>query len=128
MDISSIANQIKIEAIPSHESEHDINGANHVFSYSIVITNNSSAKVKLTYRKWLITDGLSEVREVEGAGVVGLQPEIAPNSSFQYQSWCPLFEEFGQMTGSYTFINLETQEEFEVDIPEFILQPNYSLN
>lgn len=100
---------------------HGFKSSQNVFSYKINIENHSESSVKLLYRKWLIKDTLHETREVEGEGVVGEQPIIAPEDNFVYTSWCPIKSDAGQMSGSYTFLNLLTDEEFEVEIPSFEL-------
>lgn len=53
--------------------------------------------------------------------MVGEQPIIAPGENYTYTSWCPTKSDAGQMSGSYTFLNLLTDEEFEVEIPSFEL-------
>jgi ApaG protein len=58
---------------------------------------------------------------VRGAGVVGSQPRLRPDESFQYTSGCPLRTPFGSMHGSYEM----TQDDgrcFDVAIPPFALR------
>lgn len=100
---------------------HGYKANQNVFSYKIHIENHSDHQVKLLRRRWLIKDVLNETREVEGDGVVGEQPEISPAQSYSYTSWCPTRSEIGEMSGSYTFKDLLTEEEFEVEIPSFEL-------
>ena len=54
-----------------------------VFEYTITITNNSSEVVQLQSRHWIITDGLGDVEEVKGPGVVGEQPVLSPGEGFR---------------------------------------------
>jgi len=91
-----------------------------VFGYKIKIQNKSSQAVKLLSRHWIITNGLDEIEEVQGAGVVGLQPTIEPNGIFEYESLCPLTTSTGTMKGFYHFIT-ESGHRFEQEIPEFFL-------
>lgn len=91
------------------------------FAYKINIKNQGSFPVKLIKRKWEISDSIGERIQVEGAGVVGLQPEILPNTDFEYQSHVTLKTGIGVMSGAYVMVNKLTQEEFEVEIPEFSL-------
>ncbi|MEQ1734686.1 MAG: ApaG domain, partial [Bacteroidia bacterium] len=65
---------------------------------------------------------------VEGAGVVGEQPILAPNQKFEYNSGCNLNSDMGYMQGYYTFVNTITNEEFKVQIPRFELIVPEKLN
>lgn len=98
------------------------------FSYRITIENKSDETVQLLRRHWFIHDLNGEHREVEGEGVVGFQPTLLPNDVHQYESACNLNSEFGKMHGKYTFRNKNTDETFEVDIPEFMLAVTHRQN
>ena len=74
-----------------------------VFSYSVTIRNEGSAAIRLATRHWRIVDSDGEERVIEGPGVVGLHPEIAPGDSFEYSSFCPMLTSWGTMEGHYTF-------------------------
>jgi len=50
--------------------------AEYTFAYTVRIANNSEQSVQLLARHWIITDGNNTIREVEGEGVVGQQPDI----------------------------------------------------
>ncbi len=91
-----------------------------LFSYRIKINNKSDLPAQLISRHWIITDAIGKTEEVRGAGVVGLQPRILPNQSFEYESVCPLTTASGSMRGSYQMVN-EAGESFEIEIPEFYL-------
>jgi ApaG protein len=52
-------------------------------------------------------------------GVVGGQPVIEPNQSYEYYSGCILKTGFGKMHGEYTFLRLLDEELFDVKIPSF---------
>ena len=71
-------------------------------------------------RYWHITDGVGNVEEVRGPGVVGEQPELNPGDSFQYTSGCPLSTPSGIMVGHYTLRQADGRL-FEVAIPAFSL-------
>lgn len=90
------------------------------WSYHIRIENGSDASVQLLSRKWRIVDGHGTVHEVQGEGVVGETPLIAPGSSFDYVSGCPLDTPRGQMSGSYRMVD-EEGAAFDVAIPTFSL-------
>ncbi|MFX4895222.1 Co2+/Mg2+ efflux protein ApaG, partial [Acinetobacter baumannii] len=76
-------------------------------------------------RHWYIFDSNGEHREVEGEGVVGLQPIIQPGEQFQYVSGCNLKTEMGKMQGHYTMENQNNKQKFDVNIPAFeMVVPN----
>ena len=91
----------------------------YFFVYNINIQNNSDYQVQLLSRKWFIFDSNTEMREVEGEGVVGVQPILSPNESYNYFSGCLLNTGFGKMWGYYTFIRIADGHVFDVPIPEF---------
>lgn len=88
--------------------------------YHIRIENGSDRTIQLLTRHWRITDGRGMVNLVEGDGVVGEQPVLAPGQSHDYVSGCPLTTTHGSMEGFYTFAGPEG-ERFEVRIPFFPL-------
>lgn len=100
----------------------------HVFSYEITIQNMGDQVVQLLRRHWYIMDGVGMLQEVEGPGVIGKQPVFNPNDIHQYQSWCELRTDVGKMYGYYTMIDLETEEQFKVLIPEFQLVTSFKKN
>lgn len=71
--------------------------------YHIRIENASHEPLRLRTRHWRITDGRGMVNHVDGEGVVGEQPLLAPSQSHDYVSGCPLTTPFGSMEGFYTF-------------------------
>ena len=125
-ELRKIKAQIKVTAIPKYEPLQEVQGAKHVFSYLIKIENFSEQIVQLKRRHWYILDGDSN-REVEGEGVIGEQPILHPGQSFEYQSWSPIVSEYGSMSGQYTFTTM-SNELFDVEIPHFLLMPDYLLN
>ena len=90
------------------------------WAYHIRIENESAMAVQLMTRHWFIADGDGEQHEVEGDGVVGEQPVIAPGASYDYVSGCPLATPTGSMRGSYRMIG-EDGSSFDVTIPRFAL-------
>lgn len=90
------------------------------WSYHIRIENGSDASVQLLSRKWRIVDGRGTIHEIQGEGVVGETPLIAPGGSFDYVSGCPLDTPSGSMSGSYHMVD-ENGGAFEVAIPNFSL-------
>lgn len=57
------------------------------FAYSVTIRNESSLALTIRGRKWVITDGLGRCYVIEGDGVVGRFPRLAPGERFQYHSY-----------------------------------------
>jgi ApaG protein len=98
-----------------------------VFAYEITITNNGSEVVQLQSRHWIITDGLGEVEEVKGPGVVGEQPVLGPGESFRYQSGAVLPTARGTMRGTYEMHRADGAQ-FNAEIAEFLLERPFSLN
>jgi ApaG protein len=90
------------------------------WAYHIRIENGSDRTVQLLTRHWTITDGRGARHTVEGEGVVGEQPVLAPGGSFDYVSGCPLTTPTGAMQGSYHMID-EDGTTFDVAIPKFAL-------
>lgn len=90
-----------------------------MFAYRITIENHNSFSVKLHRRHWKIFDSNGSYREVEGEGVVGVQPILEPGERYQYVSGCNLRTEMGKMHGSYEMENLSNKKLLAVNIPEF---------
>jgi ApaG protein len=98
-----------------------------VFEYTITITNNGSEAVQLRSRRWIITDGLGAVEEVEGPGVVGEQPVLSPGEGFRYTSGAILPTERGMMRGTFQ-MHRGDGAQFDVTIAPFLLERPHSLN
>lgn len=90
------------------------------WAYHIRLENEGTVAVQLLTRHWIITDGRGARHSVEGEGVVGEQPMIAPGESYDYVSGCPLSTPTGAMQGSYHMIG-EDGSAFDVKIPRFSL-------
>jgi ApaG protein len=91
------------------------------------ITNQGSETVQLISRHWIITDALDHVEEVQGPGVIGEQPVLAPGESFKYSSWCPLKTPMGMMHGTYQMVRPDGRQ-FDIEIAPFALKARYSVN
>lgn len=100
----------------------------HVFAYRILIRNESEDFVQLMRRRWDIKEALGDQRVVEGEGVVGQQPVIAPGEDYVYVSGCVIRQAVGQMSGFYTMVRLKDQLSFPVAIPAFNLIVPYLNN
>lgn len=99
-----------------------------MFAYRISIENTNSFAIQLLSRHWYIFDSNDGIREVQGEGVVGVQPIIAPGESYRYVSGCNLKSEMGTMRGSYHMQNLYSKSTFEVAIPSFAMVAPFKLN
>jgi len=90
------------------------------WAYHIRIENESERTIQLLTRHWVITDGRGARHSVEGEGVIGEQPTIAPGASYDYVSGCPLATPTGAMQGNYHVVTADG-EGFDVTIPRFAL-------
>jgi ApaG protein len=92
------------------------------WAYHIRIENGGRAPVQLVSREWTISDGRGARHEIQGEGVVGEQPVIAPGESFDYVSGCPLSTPTGWMEGRYRMVGVEGDRDgFAAEIPRFPL-------
>jgi ApaG protein len=90
------------------------------WAYHIRIENNGRAPVQLISREWTISDGRGARHDIQGEGVVGEQPVIAPGESFDYVSGCPLSTPNGWMEGRYRMVGGDDRA-FAAEIPRFAL-------
>lgn len=113
---------IRVSVQPVYDYKNSYPSENRfVFRYNIYIENLGNIPVQLLRRKWLIYDVGYGFTEVAGDGVIGMTPEIIPDGDFSYFSNVILRSGFGNMTGTYTFRNLISDEIFDVEIPKFAL-------
>ncbi len=110
---------------PDYSNPQD---SEYMFAYRITIENNNPFPVKLLRRHWHIFDSDSTYREVEGEGVIGIQPKINPGEKYQYISGCNLRTEIGRMHGTYFMENLLNKKNFYVNIPAFEMTVPAKLN
>jgi ApaG protein len=88
--------------------------------YHIRLENRRDDVVQLLTRHWRITDSRGMVSLVDGEGVVGETPVLAPGQTHDYVSGCELTTNMGSMEGHYTFA-AEDGSRFDVAIPFFPL-------
>ena len=120
----AVTRGIAIRVAVSFLAEQSDPATNRWFwSYHVRIENGSERAVQLLSRAWTIIDGHGTVHEVIGEGVVGEMPLIAPGSSFDYVSGCPLDTPTGSMRGNYRMVD-EDGNAFDVVIPHFDLVSN----
>jgi ApaG protein len=99
----------------------------YLFAYQVTISNGGREAAQLVSREWIITDGNGETQRVQGPGVVGEQPVLAPGEEFEYTSFCPLPTPVGSMHGSYRMV-LPDGESFEAEIAPFSLAAPHAVN
>lgn len=120
---------ITIKVLPKYEPDPSVpEHQKHVFSYQVLIENNSNHTVQLMDRHWIIYDADKVKREVKGPGVIGKQPILKPGDSHSYASWSVLRTSMGKMLGSFNMRYQGTEDYFEVEIPEFKLIANFINN
>lgn len=120
--VSKISRGVEISVETFYQAEYSNPAANeYMFAYRITIENQNDFTIKLLKRKWFIFDSCSDNKEVEGDGVVGVQPVLQPGQQFQYVSGCNLRSEMGRMSGHYEMENLKNKSFFDVKIPPFDL-------
>lgn len=127
--VTSITQGVKISVDTIYQDEHSNPEAGHfMFAYRIHIENLSDYEIQLMRRQWFIFDSNCTVREVEGEGVVGVQPVITPGDSYTYVSGSNLKTDIGSMRGKYLMRRTIDNTEFLVNIPEFELIVPFRLN
>jgi ApaG protein len=96
----------------------------YIFAYYVDVYNPSHHPIQLMTRHWSITDGNGKLEEIQGDGVVGENPIIAPGT------------QVGSMCGHYGMrLCLEAEEEtvtdallFDAIVPVFTLAVPSALN
>ncbi|HRE51340.1 MAG TPA: Co2+/Mg2+ efflux protein ApaG [Flavitalea sp.] len=119
--------EVSVETFYQPDYSNPVAGE-YMFAYRISIENHNRFPVKLHRRHWYIIEGNGATREVEGEGVVGVQPVLQPSERYQYVSGCNLSSELGKMYGSYTMENLNNKSMFEVNIPVFEMIVPFKMN
>lgn len=127
--VSQISEGVKITVETYYQPDYS-NPVNneYMFAYRITIENHNVFAIKLLSRHWFIFDSNGSLRETEGDGVVGIQPQINPGEQYQYVSGCNLRTEMGRMHGTYTMENITNKRTFNVFIPAFEMQAPFKLN
>ncbi len=118
----AITDEIKVSVRPVYlDGQSDILAQRFVFAYFIRIENQGLSDVQLLRRHWFITDDTGRAHEVEGEGVIGKQPVIAPGEHHEYNSYTVLETFEGNMRGTYLMERADGQR-FRVEIPRFDLR------
>lgn len=95
----------------------------HPFVYFITITNDSPLPVRLYGRKWIVKELRGETTVVEGEGIIGQKPIIAPGEDFSYNSYHVVAGAaevtgsfFGKQGGQQVFTQIPA---FHLDVPKW---------
>ncbi len=122
---SATTHDIRITVHPVFLEEQSApSESRYVWAYHVVIENQGQETVQLLNRTWRITDALGQLKEVQGPGVVGEQPVLAPGERFEYTSGTPLPTPSGIMVGSYE-MQRPNGSLFDAAIPAFSLDSPY---
>ena len=116
---------VETEYQPSYSSPSQYH---YVFTYKITIENQSDFTIQLKRRHWHIHDAGFTMREVEGEGVVGLQPVLEPGETHQYVSGCNLKSGIGKMVGTYQMERVVDGAFFQVNVPASVMVAPLRLN
>ena len=99
----------------------------YFFAYHITIQNTSNSPAKLISRYWHITDAEGNIEEIRGPGVVGYQPRLTQDESFEYTSGTIINTPVGTMYGTYQMV-ADNGYEFDAELPMFSLNIPKVLN
>ncbi len=118
---SSITGDIHVIVRPVYlDGQSDVMNRRFVFGYFVRIENRSGSDVQLLRRHWYVHDASGKIQEIEGEGVIGRQPIIAPGEAHEYNSFCVLETFSGYMEGFY-LMERARGDRFHVKIPKFSL-------
>jgi ApaG protein len=121
MKFEKITNDIRVSVEPEYlENQSQPDEHHFVWAYHVKIHNLGNDNVKLLNRYWKIVSETGGVQQVDGAGVVGVQPELGPDQQFEYTSGTHLDTPSGIMMGAYEMTD-DLQQSFNVEIPAFSL-------
>ena len=117
----TLTDGVRILATPFYMPKESVPAqSKFFFGYRITIRNDGEATVQLLSRRWIIIDADGERREVQGEGVIGHTPVLAPGQEFIYTSHVPLETEWGTMEGTYQMIR-EDGTMFDAMVGRFYL-------
>lgn len=118
---------VSVETFYQPEYSNPVAG-DFVFAYRITLENHNSFPVQLLRRHWYIFDSIAGLKEIEGEGVIGVQPIINPSKIYQYMSGCNLQSDMGRMHGVYFMENCQAKKSFLINIPSFEMIVPFKLN
>ena len=92
----------------------------HPFVYFITILNDSTERIRVLGRKWVIREKDGELTVVEGDGVVGQTPVLEPGDNFSYNSYHVVAYN-AEVSGCF-FGTTATGDKVRVRMPDFALE------
>lgn len=113
--------RVRIGVEPAYSTAHSRPPHRYVFAYFVRIENVWEQPVQLFWRHWRIHDPVGGDQEVEGEGVVGQSPVLAPGQAHEYQSFCVLEGPVGHMEGFYHFRESDGAV-FRAEVPRFVFR------
>ncbi|KAL4566603.1 hypothetical protein LXL04_030723 [Taraxacum kok-saghyz] len=121
-DATTLGIRVQVRSVYIEGRSQPLRGQ-YFFAYRIRITNNSNRPVQLLKRHWIITNANEKSEDVWGIGVIGEQPVILPNNSFEYSSACPLTTPSGRMEGDFEMKHIDKvgSKTFNVAVAPFSL-------
>ena len=69
-----------------HDTDAAVTETAHAFIYFLSVRNLSDRTVTLTGRRWVMRSANGATQVIEGNGIVGKQPTLAPGEVFSYNS------------------------------------------
>jgi ApaG protein len=116
--------QVRTQYLAERSSPRD---NQYLFAYHIRIANEGDETAQLVSREWVINDADGHIERVQGPGVVGETPVLAPGEAFEYTSFCPLKTAVGAMQGTYQMVTA-SGEAFDAVIAPFTLAIPHALH
>jgi len=117
----TVTQGVRVTVMPFFWAERsDPTARSYMFRYRVRIANEGATPAQLLKRFWRITDALGNINTVDGTGVVGEFPNLAPGQSFSYESFCPIATHWGTMEGHYSMCRPDGTE-FAAAITRFYL-------
>ncbi len=98
--------------------------SHYIWAYTVEVENESGRTWTIIRRHWRIVDAAGRLQAVDGEGVIGQMPTLAPGERFSYTSGAPLSAPSGMMSGTYDLVD-EEGVEMVARIPAFSLDSPY---
>jgi ApaG protein len=111
---------VSIDRVEFNPHEEGTPDRPYGFVYHITIHNDSPHVVTIKGRKWVVTNAENSKLVIEGEGVVGETPRLAPGTQFHYQSY-HLIASDSMAEGAYLG-QVDNGERVFVRIPPFKME------
>ncbi len=124
----AVTDGVKIRVRPRFLHDESEPGRSHfMWAYTVEVENGSDRVWTIMRRHWQIVDAAGRLQAVDGDGVIGQTPTLAPGERFSYTSGAPLATPSGIMRGTYDLVG-ENGEEMVATIPAFSLDSPYDIS